>query len=486
MMSVTNSLLQPPPCALPLALDAQVETRYLANLAGSALSPLPKDIRTKLCEMLFLDCTGCLSSFFRSCHAVNVIWKREFLAQDAECIEKYVESLGVFEKRRIVISHTYGGEALPRPISELLGTIIFDCTLGNATSKRLIDCPSGRLLCKNLIICQQADGRGYRVGPAWVWAKCSHLVSFCKELSTMVWGETQPRYHDISSICPPFLASLEISSVGITDSQLEAFAKKCPHLPKLKLSFCPNISFSGMSVWKSLHSLDCKECPVFWSDEGLRNIARCCPQLTSLRVWSWFPMDTRGTITEDGIAALAEGCPHLTTLDLNVCNGIDGASLMALAEKCPSLRYIHLEGKRLPTLHDCVMLLLAFPGISLNMGWDCDPASIDLQRSIQNHVGLKTLQQTVELAWACAVLGLLSPWLIHVDVLIVQTHENIAQLSDEEITKIHTVCVRFGRTTDSYSFIPLSGEGVTLNEQVAREAAAEVLVEFLADLRQWT
>ena len=492
MTPVTDASLQPLPYTLPPDQGSDVEARYTANLAGSVLSPLPADIRGKLCEMLFLDSVEGLSSFFRACHALNHIWRREFLERYTECIERHVDSFDSFEGRRIVVGRIGGGSALPQPIIDLLGTCMFDCDLRNPRSKRLVDGSPPRLLCKELVIYNERYGKAHGIIHSWIDATYPRLTSFCKQLSTMVWGETQPCYQELSSICPPFLESLDISSVDITDALLGECVKKCRQLAHLKLVYCPKISFSGMPVWESLTSLEAIGCFGLWRDTGLKNIARCCPHLTSLRIWHPFGTVERIAITADGLAALADGCPRLIDFKLYTCSGIDGSSLWVLAEKCPSLRYIELEGERLPTLHDCVMLLLAFPGISrLDVRRKDDPASIGLQTSIKHHLDHMSQKQIIDLAWACAVLGLLDSWFIDIDALIKQAYENAAHLSDEEITKMHGICVRFGEEIASHCFLPPPDAGIMLYEQAspegrqtAREMAGEALVEFLAALRE--
>ncbi|OAY72046.1 EIN3-binding F-box protein 1 [Ananas comosus] len=73
------------------------------------------------------------------------------------------------------------------------------------------------------------------------------------------------------------------------------------------------------------------------TDLGLSAIARGCPSLRVLSLWS-IPL-----ITDVGLAEIADGCPMLEKLDLTHCPLISDKGLIAVAQKCPNLTSLTLE-----------------------------------------------------------------------------------------------------------------------------------------------
>ncbi|RZC91170.1 hypothetical protein C5167_027233 [Papaver somniferum] len=73
------------------------------------------------------------------------------------------------------------------------------------------------------------------------------------------------------------------------------------------------------------------------SDVGLASIARGCPDLRVLSVWS-VP-----TVGDEGLIEIANGCHKLETLDLSECPFISDKALVAIAENCHNLTSLTIE-----------------------------------------------------------------------------------------------------------------------------------------------
>ncbi|KAJ0016689.1 hypothetical protein Pint_11035 [Pistacia integerrima] len=95
----------------------------------------------------------------------------------------------------------------------------------------------------------------------------------------------------------PLLEELDISFCSLSRETLEAVGSCCPHLKSLKLNDrgyrCPKI-----------------EC----DDEALA-IAENMPELCHLQIFG-------NKLTNDGLEAILDGCPHLESLDLRQCFNI--------------------------------------------------------------------------------------------------------------------------------------------------------------------
>ena len=70
------------------------------------------------------------------------------------------------------------------------------------------------------------------------------------------------------------------------------------------------------------------------TDAGILDLARGCPELTSVNLTGIF------VITDIGVSALAQGCPLLSTIEMGHCHRITKACVSALAHACPNLTRI--------------------------------------------------------------------------------------------------------------------------------------------------
>ncbi|CAO2841327.1 unnamed protein product [Amaranthus hypochondriacus] len=100
----------------------------------------------------------------------------------------------------------------------------------------------------------------------------------------------------------------------VTNVGLSAIARGCPSLKSLSLWSVPTIG-----------------------DEGLIEIANECPMLEKLDLFHC------PSITNKGLIAIAERCPNLTTLSIESCHNIGNDSMLAIAQGCPKLESISIK-----------------------------------------------------------------------------------------------------------------------------------------------
>ncbi|CAE6137990.1 unnamed protein product [Arabidopsis arenosa] len=97
----------------------------------------------------------------------------------------------------------------------------------------------------------------------------------------------------------PMLEDLELSYCSIKGLNLEAIGYACPHLKTLKLN-C-----QGYNIFAR-----------FESDHDALDIAKRMPELRYLQLFG-------NRLTDIGLNAILDGCPHLEYLDLRQCFNID-------------------------------------------------------------------------------------------------------------------------------------------------------------------
>ena len=72
------------------------------------------------------------------------------------------------------------------------------------------------------------------------------------------------------------------------------------------------------------------------SDIGVSAIAQGCPQLTSINL-----QDCKG-MSDIGVSAIAQGCPLLTSINLYACSGHTRTTLSFLKRNYPHIK-LHLS-----------------------------------------------------------------------------------------------------------------------------------------------
>ncbi|XP_057433851.1 putative F-box/LRR-repeat protein 23 isoform X1 [Lotus japonicus] len=103
----------------------------------------------------------------------------------------------------------------------------------------------------------------------------------------------------------PLLEEFEISFGDLSKDTLELMGKCCPHLQVLKFNM------------QEIKGYEC--------DDEAFAIAKTMPRLRHLQLLG-------NRLTNEGLLAILDGCPHLESLDLRVCSNVDLSG--SLRERC--------------------------------------------------------------------------------------------------------------------------------------------------------
>jgi len=249
----------------------------------------------------------------------------------------------------------------------------------------------------------------------------------------------------------------------------------------LELTCCPQITFAGTTIWKSLSVVCLNGCARCASDAGLKQIAARCPRLTTLTLFR-AETECRSAVTKAGLIALAEGCLDIRYVALSECFDIDDAALLTFCKKCPHITTILLEGSGMPTMGGGLKLLCAFPTLFLLTirRW-ANATSACLYNGVVEELYRSNTREIAELAWACAMLGFHDVGLV--DVIISHVQRDYASLDREAIMKIGWACRRLHREMPIISPADEEmNESSPEDRRVRREKATEVLRAFLSRL----
>ncbi|GMI89226.1 EIN3-binding F box protein 1 [Hibiscus trionum] len=104
------------------------------------------------------------------------------------------------------------------------------------------------------------------------------------------------------------------SSCGVTNFGLSSIARGCPSLKSLSLWSVPRVG-----------------------DEGLYDIAKECHLLEKLDLCQC------PSVSNKGLIAIAENCPNLTALSIESCPKIGNEGLQAIGKLCPKLQSISIK-----------------------------------------------------------------------------------------------------------------------------------------------
>jgi len=112
----------------------------------------------------------------------------------------------------------------------------------------------------------------------------------------------------------------------------------CPNLITLNLSdvLLPTADFSKLiSYCQKLQQLLVQDDV---GDKGLKAVAMACKDLRELRV---FPAGEEGSVTEEGMVAISEGCPNLRKI-LYFCKQMTNAAMATFARNCQRMTHFRL------------------------------------------------------------------------------------------------------------------------------------------------
>lgn len=137
----------------------------------------------------------------------------------------------------------------------------------------------------------------------------------------------------VAAVCPRATAVHIYWGTDITDDSLEALTLLCPAIVKLRLTWCPHITYRGLEFLKHLREIDVGCSSI--KDEELETLSKNCPFLKALDVTCC------DLITDAGLENLV--CAYMQRLRLRDCKQIGYAGLVSLTKNCPLLYYLDLS-----------------------------------------------------------------------------------------------------------------------------------------------
>uniref|UniRef100_A0A2L2YRI9 Fbxl20, putative n=1 Tax=Parasteatoda tepidariorum TaxID=114398 RepID=A0A2L2YRI9_PARTP len=134
------------------------------------------------------------------------------------------------------------------------------------------------------------------------------------------------------------LVKLDIGSCQFTDKSLKAISKYCGNLEYINISWNDKITDDGVAALaqgcRILETFMCKGCSVI-SDAALQNLAFLCPYIKVINLGF---MD----ITDETVTCISNNCILLQHLCLENCRNLTDASLFALAKRCKNLKILEV------------------------------------------------------------------------------------------------------------------------------------------------
>ncbi|XP_010537754.1 PREDICTED: F-box protein SKIP19 [Tarenaya hassleriana] len=181
------------------------------------------------------------------------------------------------------------------------------------------------------------------------WRSVSKDPSMWREIDMRNSGDLQSMEHDLEIMCLHAVGRSLGGLVGInieyfgTDSLLASIADSSTHLQRLRLVSCYEITDEGLveAVMKLplLEDLEVSYCSV--SGDALRAVGRSCPLLKTLKLNC--PGYRRPRIEcDDDALAIAQSMPELRHLQL-FGNRLTETGLYAILDSCPHLEHLDLR-----------------------------------------------------------------------------------------------------------------------------------------------
>ncbi|OWM71286.1 putative F-box/LRR-repeat protein 23 [Punica granatum] len=152
----------------------------------------------------------------------------------------------------------------------------------------------------------------------------THIAASCTQIKRLCLvsciGFSKGTISEIASKLS-MLEDLELSYCSLLEETLEAVGRHCPHLKSLKYN-CHGY-YNGY----------CFRIPYIGEDKGAHAIAKTMPELRQLQL-------VGNILTNVGLEAILNGCPHLEFLDLRQCLSLnlDGKLGKRCAERIKDLR----------------------------------------------------------------------------------------------------------------------------------------------------
>lgn len=145
------------------------------------------------------------------------------------------------------------------------------------------------------------------------------------------------RMNELADLIPRMtsLTSIEDESSNLTQDDITRLIHLSPKLTQLKVkaNFGTGLLNAILPIGRTLRSL--KICTRTLQEEHYRLIAQHCPHLTTFRLEEI----VRGSLSRDGVAAIAKGCPQLQNVYVSDASNTE-TFLLLFAAHCPELRKV--------------------------------------------------------------------------------------------------------------------------------------------------
>jgi hypothetical protein len=259
---------------------------------------------------------------------------------------------------------------------------------------------------------------------------CTHCSNIAVvECNIGKWGYGSPQHSGVISLVASHCSQLRkiYTRTGLVDDDLAALGAGCPALTTVD-TMSAEVTDAGLlaiarnGALRALHMEGCLQV----TDEGLQAVVSLCPHLESVDITSCEDLITDSTlialgqhcrnlrklktgytyVTEEGLEAIAAGCPLLENLDVSAC--MVGPAIEAIARNCPLLRVLIVSEVEVPTeamlaLAECCPLLeeLGLCGcpefgdeeITALVGGCPDLQRLDIKRTAVTEVGLCAIRE---------------------------------------------------------------------------------------------
>jgi F-box/leucine-rich repeat protein 14 len=198
------------------------------------------------------------------------------------------------------------------------------------------------------------------------------------------------------------LKSINLSfCASFTEFGLKFLSSMACGLKEVNLRSCDNVSDSGLKYLSeggvALHVLDVSFCDKI-TDQGLVFISQGLPQIRSLSLNSC-------TVTDAGLIKLSQTLTDLKTLNIGQCSRVTDKGLNAIINNCPHLSSLDIYG--CPSISHYIVDRLMTKNVTLSRDlWpdslispeDQQPQQTDLTESTSNKVSTSTTKSTKKIS----------------------------------------------------------------------------------------
>jgi hypothetical protein len=165
-------------------------------------------------------------------------------------------------------------------------------------------------------------------------SKIAHHCRYLRHLDVRGCSEvTSATVSTIAQSCPE-LVCLDVNGTRANNAALASIAKHCPLLQRLEIAHTDTVAgHIGATLVQGCPDLTFLCCET--SNDDMRAIGAGYPNLEAL-------VSPHSRAGDEGLVALATGCPDLLVLDLFNCSSIGYLGLHAVSQRCSSLQVLGL------------------------------------------------------------------------------------------------------------------------------------------------